>query len=100
MQNYLKHDPGPVLEMVRCPVLAICGDQDLQILAKYHLPEIELHLKAGGNTRYQVRELKGLNHLFQECDSGLPGKYGEIEQTISPRVLKGVGDWLTGVNRY
>ena len=99
MIQFLRHDPGPALEKISCPVLAITGERDLEFLSKLHLPEIEKRFKKGGNTQAQVRELRGLNHLFQECKSGLPTEYAIIEQTISPRVLKGIADWLSNATR-
>ena len=38
--------------------------------------------------------MPGLNHLFQECTTGLPEEYGKIEQTISPKALEVVTAWL------
>jgi len=35
-----------------------------------------------------------LNHLFQECTTGLPKEYSEIAQTISPVALKTISDWI------
>lgn len=35
-----------------------------------------------------------LNHLFQTSQTGLPGEYGTIEETISPEVLTTIGDWV------
>jgi hypothetical protein len=41
-------------------------------------------LTKGGNRNVTTKELPGLNHLFQECKTGLPAEYAEIEQTFSP----------------
>lgn len=38
-----------------------------------------------------------LNHLFQHCKTGLPAEYGEIEETVSPEVLKVMSDWIRGL---
>ncbi len=95
--NFIKHDPGPVLEKVSCPVLALNGELDLQVLPDVHLPEIEAHLKAGGNRNFEVHKLKGLNHLFQKAETGVPAEYGKIDETISPAVLKQVTEWISKV---
>ena len=34
MRWFLKHDPAPVLKKVKCPVLALTGEKDLQVKAK------------------------------------------------------------------
>ncbi len=91
---FLTHDPRPVLKQVRCPVLAINGEKDLQVDPKQNLPQIEAALKAGGNPDYTCLELAGLNHLFQTCQTGSPAEYGKIEETFAPAALKLIGDWI------
>ena len=54
-----------LLERVRCPVLALNGSKDLQVTPEGYLAGIEAALKKAGNARFVVRELPGLNHLFQ-----------------------------------
>lgn len=97
MQYFIKHDPAPVLQKVKCPVLAINGSLDLQVLAKENLAAIESALQAGKNRKYKIVELEGLNHLFQEAETGLPAEYGKIEQTFSPKALEVILEWLKEV---
>ncbi|MDR1171512.1 MAG: alpha/beta hydrolase, partial [Bacteroidales bacterium] len=94
MQYFLRYDPTPALEQVKCPVLAVNGDKDLQVPARVNLPAIGRALKKGGNKNVTVKEYPGLNHLFQECTTGSPGEYASIEQTFSPAVLKDVTEWI------
>lgn len=94
MKSFLTYNPRPTLQKVRCPVLAIAGEMDLQVSPKQNLPEIEAALRAGGNTDFTTRELPGLNHLFQPATKGTPDEYGKIEETISPTALKLIGDWI------
>ena len=91
---FLTYDPRPTLAKVKCPVLAINGEKDLQVPPKANLPEIEKALKAGGNSDVTVRELPELNHLFQHAKTGSPIEYGRIEETFAPEALKLVGDWI------
>lgn len=79
---------------VRCPVLALIGEKDLQVPAKENLAAIEKALSAGGNKHFKVMELPGLNHLFQPANTGSPSEYPQIEETMSPKMLKIVADWL------
>jgi len=94
MINFIKYDPSIMLEKVKCPVLAINGDKDLQVSSKVNLPAIEKALKKGGNKKFSILELSGLNHLFQECTTGLPKEYIEIAQTISPVALDIMTNWI------
>ncbi len=36
-----------------------------------------------------------LNHFFQTAETGSPLEYGEIEETISPKVLELIHDWIS-----
>jgi pimeloyl-ACP methyl ester carboxylesterase len=94
MQYFIKYDPAPTLEKVKCPVLAVNGEKDLQVPPKVNLPAIEKALKAGGNKQVTIKEFPGLNHLFQECKTGAPAEYAEIDQTFSPLVLEVIGKWI------
>lgn len=91
---FLLFDPAPVLEKVQVPVLALVGEKDLQVPPKENLTLIEGALKKGGNKKYTILLLPGLNHLFQNAKTGLPGEYGTIEETLSPSVLQTIGDWI------
>jgi hypothetical protein len=79
---------------VKCPVLAIIGELDLQVAPKENLRAIEEALKAGGNKHYVVKELPKLNHLFQTAKTGALSEYTKIEETISPAALKLIADWV------
>lgn len=94
MKCFLELEPSVYLEKVKQPVLVLNGTKDLQVLYKQNLPAIEKALKKGGNKSYEIHKLKGLNHLFQECKTGSPNEYFQIEQTISPKVLKLMKDFV------
>ena len=91
---FLTYDPRPVLMRVRCPILAVGGERDLQVPAGQNLPAISEALKAGGNKDYTTMELPGLNHLLQTSRTGSPAEYTQIEETISPKALEVIGDWI------
>lgn len=91
---FISFDPREALAKVKCPVLALNGELDSQVPASQNLAAIKSSLEAGGNKNLTVVTLPGLNHLFQHCKSGLPGEYASIEETISPSVLKQIGDWI------
>jgi fermentation-respiration switch protein FrsA (DUF1100 family) len=93
-RSFLDYDPVPALEKTTCPVLALDGERDLQVPPKENLPLIEKALKAAGNKDFTVKEMPGLNHLFQHSPTGSPTEYGEIEETMSPEVLSMVSEWI------
>ncbi|MEM9144448.1 MAG: alpha/beta fold hydrolase [Bacteroidota bacterium] len=95
MVYFLNYDPADALVKVHCPVLALIGEKDLQVPPKENLEPIEKALKKAGNPNITLKELPGLNHLFQESETGLPQEYGVIEQTFSPKALAIISSWIS-----
>lgn len=91
---FLTYDPRPALRKVKCPVLALNGEKDLQVPPDENLKEIAAALKAAGNNDVTTTKLPGLNHLFQTAQTGGPAEYAKIEETFAPAALKTVGDWV------
>ncbi len=91
---FLTYDPRPTLKKVKVPVLAIDGSKDLQVPPKEDLEAISKSLSEGGNKNFKVEELQGLNHLFQTANTGSPAEYAKIEETIAPKALNAIGDWI------
>lgn len=94
MLYFIRYNPAPTLEKVKCPVLAINGEKDLQVPPKENLQAIEKALNKGGNNEVTTKELAKLNHLFQESETGSPDEYASIEQTFSPIALEVVLEWI------
>lgn len=91
---FLFHDPATALKKVRCPVLAIGAELDLQVPPDQNLPAIETALKQGGNKDVTVLGLPGLNHLLQTAKTGLPAEYAQIEETMAPAALDRITAWI------
>jgi len=97
MLYFIKYNPSLVLKDVKCSVLALNGDKDLQVPSKVNLEAIKNGLQKGGNKNVTTKELPGLNHLFQECTTGSPTEYANIEQTFSPIALNEISDWIVKI---
>jgi len=93
-REFLELDPEPLLEKLKCPVLALSGDRDLQVDSTENVPLLRKAYEAGGNKDFTVVEIEGVNHLFQRAQSGSPALYGAIEETIAPEVLASLGNWV------
>ncbi|MEZ6140231.1 MAG: alpha/beta fold hydrolase [Zavarzinella sp.] len=91
---FVSHDPTEFFKKTKCPVLALNGGKDVQVKPKDNLNGIKKALMAGKNSHFEIKEFPGLNHLFQECKSGQLNEYGLIEQTISPKVLDVMAQWI------
>lgn len=98
-RSFLFYDPIPTLKKVKCPVLALNGEKDLQVPASENLAAIAAALKEGGNRKIRTRMFPGLNHLFQTCTTGSPSEYATIEETFAPVALKEIGDWIAQVTK-
>jgi alpha-beta hydrolase superfamily lysophospholipase len=94
LRYFIMTDPSIYWKKVKCPVLALDGEKDLQVAANENLPAIEKALKSSGNKSVKTVMLPDLNHLFQHCKTGLPSEYGTIEETFSPEALKIIADWI------
>ena len=95
MQYFICYDPAPALKKVKCPVLALNGEKDLQVSADVNLNRVKELVKSP----VTIKKYPGLNHLFQHCTTGLPAEYGNIEETISPEVLSDIVEWIKQVVR-
>ena len=91
---FMSYRPGPVLEKVTVPVLAINGMSDIQVPARQNLMGIRNALNAGNHKNFTIHGFDGLNHLFQKCKVCSVPEYGELDTTIEPEVLDFMLDWL------
>ena len=94
IEFFLRYDPARDLRRVEDPVLALIGGLDLQVPAEQNLPAIRAALAEAPIEDATVRELPGLNHLFQPAQTGAVEEYGQIETTIDPSVLELVAGWI------
>ena len=92
--RYLFHyDPAPNLRKIRVPVLAMGGALDHQIPSGENLPAIKAALT--GSPDVTIKQLPGLNHMFQTAKTGAVGEYADIPETFSPVALDVMTDWIT-----
>lgn len=91
---FLTYDPATALRKVTCPVLALNGSLDKQVLPDQNLPAIRKALEEARNKHFEIDELPGLNHLFQTAKTGSPAEYAQIEETMSPVALEKMASWI------
>ena len=89
---FCDYAPSDDISKTRCPVFALNGDRDCQVLSSLNLEAIRSLLPV--SERNVIKEYPALNHLFQHCTTGLPTEYGQIEETISPEVLEDIAKWI------
>lgn len=91
---FMAQEPARYLEKLDCKVLALNGDKDQQVISESNLAGIKAALAKSKSPKYDVIEMKGLNHLFQKCTTCTISEYGKLEETFSPEALTVIGDWL------
>jgi pimeloyl-ACP methyl ester carboxylesterase len=91
---FLTYDPATALRKVTCPVLAIDGELDKQVLPNQNLPPIRKALEEARNKHFEIDQMPELNHLFQTAKTGALSEYAEIEETIAPVALEKLGSWI------
>ena len=85
---FIDYDPSEDISKTPCPVMAINGSRDIQVISSLNLAGIKAHLKP--NPKNIIKEYPSLNHLFQHCKTGNVLEYRMIEETISPEVLEDI----------
>ncbi len=88
MKHFLDFDPADCIRLTSCPVLALNGAMDIQVLSERNIPLLQRLLPTAETKIYP-----NLNHLFQTTSSSLTNYY-DIEETISPEVLQDIVAWI------
>ncbi len=92
MRWFIDYDPAADIRQARCPVFALNGDNDCQVVSSLNLEAIRRLLPP--SKKNLVKEYASLNHLFQHSTTGLPMEYRQIEETISEEVLDDIATWI------
>ncbi len=90
MKRFLELNPADYIKQVKCPVLALNGEKDAQVLCDRHIPLLQSLLPSA-----QTKVYPNLNHLFQTCTHAHQSYY-DIEETISTEVLRDMVEWVKG----
>lgn len=82
-------DPAPAISAYDGPVHAFFGERDLQALAG---PQSQALLAARGGLPTEVTVIPGVNHLFQDAETGLPQEYASAPHAMSPAALSAIAN--------
>ena len=92
--HFMRYDPAKAMKKIKCPVLALNGEKDIQVDAIMNLTAIQQRISENGNKNVTVKAYPNLNHLLQTCEKGTLAEYRQLEETISPEVLKDIMEWI------
>ena len=96
---FIDYDPTDDISGTACPVMAVNGSLDSQVISSLNLGAIREKLPGGSGdgmsgAKNFVKEYASLNHLFQHCTTGTPTEYRGIEETISEELLADISAWI------
>lgn len=88
---HIAYDPVNYMPVIRVPVLAINGGNDIMVPAAVHLPYFKRYIKG---KKLSTVIIPQMNHLLQECRSCKPEEYSKTTQHLHPLLLKELSQWL------
>ena len=91
---FLDYDPAPTLAKLKCPVLAVFGERDLQVPVALNRDPMEQALKSGGNRNYAIEVMARANHLYQDAKTGGVQEYMILKKEFVPELLPLVSSWI------
>jgi pimeloyl-ACP methyl ester carboxylesterase len=94
MLNYIKIDPTTYFEFIKCPVLVLHGEKDLEVPTESNILSIKNSFNKAQHNSVTIKVLPKLNHLLQESKTGLPSEYASITEIISTSALDQISDWV------
>jgi pimeloyl-ACP methyl ester carboxylesterase len=81
-RQFLDFDPVPVLEKVRCPVLAFFGEKDVLVPPEGNVGPMKAALQRAGNQDVTIKILPGANHRFEVAGTGVRD-FGTTGKSVS-----------------
>jgi pimeloyl-ACP methyl ester carboxylesterase len=91
---FLDFDPATVLDKVRCPVLALFGEHDVQVPAGPNRAAMEKAFARGGLKNYRIEVFPRANHLYQDSPTGSVIEYGMLKKEFVPGFLDLISTWI------
>lgn len=80
----LTYDPADAIKDIECPIIAIFGEKDSQVLPKENAAAFENIMKKAGKNNYSLKTFPDANHLFQKAETGSPMEYGYLKKEFLP----------------
>lgn len=94
LKYFIATNPAEYIEIFRCKVLALNGEKDVQIAAQPNLIAIKAALEKSKAKKFDVKQLPGLNHLFQHCITCAVNEYASLKESFAPEALTEISNWL------
>lgn len=92
---FLRIEPEHFLPKIYIPVFAAFGQLDVQVPPATNMSSLQQLLAP--NSKTNIKEYKGLNHLFQRAETGLVQEYMDIEHTIDDAFMAKLSSWINNL---
>lgn len=92
-------EPRHVVARVMCPVLILYGAMDVQAPARENMAAARALVHECGKSDWIIREIAGMNHAFQRCETGMPDEYTSVRRVMADEVVEEVAAWIKARTR-
>jgi hypothetical protein len=82
-----------------CPVLILYGAMDVQAPARENIAAAGALVRELGKSDWTIREVAGMNHAFQRCETGMPDEYPSLRHVMADEVVEEVAAWIKARTR-
>ncbi|MEO1008548.1 MAG: alpha/beta fold hydrolase [Planctomycetota bacterium] len=94
-RDYAEIDPAALAAEVRCPVLILQGERDVQVLAEKDVDALATAVEAAGHGSFRVALLGDASHNFKRVESDRdPGVAGPVLPDALGEIAEAAQDWL------
>jgi pimeloyl-ACP methyl ester carboxylesterase len=89
--EFIQTEPFPIWSTLSPDALILYGEFDQQVPVELNQPKGE-RLNKRENIEFRV--VPNTNHLFQTTSNGSVAEYSNIEETLSPKVLEQIKEFV------
>ena len=92
LKYFINYDPIHDIKNISVPILMLYGGNDTQVPPSLNVPVLNENFPG-----INVKVYPELNHLMQHSKTGKITEYADIEETISPEVLKDITEFILSI---
>lgn len=98
MKSFLNFKPEVYLTNIAVPVLSLCGELDRYFDCLEHSKALNDLFKHDREALLTSIKYDNLNHYFQTAKSGTMAEEPSLQETLSPKVMSDISQWIHSQN--
>lgn len=95
--EFLKFSSEAYIGNIRIPVFSVFAEKDVQVNSKINREALEEIISENNQPQFKIAVYPGLNHLFQQAESGSVSAYATNTETFNEQVMKDMVEWIHGL---